>query len=1163
MTPYELIAGHKYNGKLCEFGCPVMVYVGDSVRQKGDAKWRAGVFIGKTLSNDMYLTAVGGVLKLTRSMKALFPNWSEHIIEYRQILTFPWELESTIGNRIVPTLRGQGVEAIAVPPIDDEMAEDPPDEPLLPSVVAELVPLTPQPVPPVTRRPPPATAVVSDPNGAGFETSDDVQPHISEQQQFAQAQGAEQAGLPVPSLEPPGPTTPGLEDVPVGEAAETDMEEAFEPDAKRPRLSVMRIGDETLCHMDVNSSEYMSELGDAKFPDEFFMSTTNDDTTDAMQTELTEDDLWQPFSALEPSLTAEELKPIDEFADKIEIERLFGMGVLTGKSDFSDALGSELSARFVRSWRKKTRKQLDEHGKVISATQGWLRHSRLVAREFSWLDARDDVYSPSSSSAIVKLLPALALSGSFCPNSVLGTLDIGDAFLQVPQPLPQVVRLGREEYVILRCLPGQRDAAKLWYQFFLSKLQQRFSATVCTEQPCVLRVGRKLAMVIHVDDILFLGEQTWVEEVFLPGLEQEFKLSYAFADRASGGSFEFLKRLHLVEPEYSRIVVVPESKYVHNLFERFSVANGKSPKLCKTPCIATPGTAVESEALVEALSGEYRSLVGIAMYVSQERFDIQFATKSLAAHLKNPTRASWLELGRLIGYLKYTEGFALEMKSGVKGATFLETLSGNSHGDEMNCLETFSDADWSGTGALRSTSSAVHVLNGVIVHSTSRSQRCISLSSTESEWYAASAGTCDGLFLHHVLCFLLDDEVRPLVLHTDNSAVRMLSMKLGAGRLRHIRGRLLWLQEKASSGELIIKQVKTNQNIADLNTKPLQRDRFFSLLYMFGFVSDGDSVGENEFTRMQAKELMKQQVRIVSEALVDQNQCQHSGKVNKLAKQILRIIASCSLFTLVDGQKASSDHFLHINTSFGTAREALGHWLAWKSPITIIFCICFFLVMLAVVFMARNEGEPEPEEMEVPSDDDDPPAGVTLVCRYPTNERSLARRYESVFEHVFFKPEGILLWMHSRCEGRVNRGVREARNAVRRDLIASMIRECRDGLEGDRFANMSGNTMAMTDLTDDENCPNHNISQDEVLAATQRFQDAFDAAMEMYERRAAMSSDVQPDAEEEPENSESSESEEPEDDLHENDAERLARYMRDSVDQVSDPEYWFELHYGE
>ena len=118
------------------------------------------------------------------------------------------------------------------------------------------------------------------------------------------------------------------------------------------------------------------------------------------------------------------------------------------------------------------------------------------------------------------------------------------------------------------------------------------------------------------------------------------------------------------------------------------------------------------------------------------------------------------------------------MKRTVRGATFMEHMNSALHEDEKDCLETFSDADWSGSGSLRSTASAVHVLNGIVVHSTSRSQRCISLSSTESEWYAASAGTCDGLFLHYVLCFLLDDEMKPLVLHTDNSAVRMLSMKL-------------------------------------------------------------------------------------------------------------------------------------------------------------------------------------------------------------------------------------------------------------------------------------------------------------------------------------------------------------------------------------------------
>ena len=46
-------------------------------------------------------------------------------------------------------------------------------------------------------------------------------------------------------------------------------------------------------------------------------------------------------------------------------------------------------------------------------------------------------------------------------------------------------------------------------------------------------------------------------------------------------------------------------------------------------------------------------------------------------------------------------------------------------GQRPNCLETFSDADWSGSGNQRSTSSAVHVLNGQIVHSSSRTQKCL------------------------------------------------------------------------------------------------------------------------------------------------------------------------------------------------------------------------------------------------------------------------------------------------------------------------------------------------------------------------------------------------------------------------------------------------------
>ena len=58
MTPFGVIAGHAYQSKLCAYGCPVMVFVGDTVKQKGDARWQRGIFLTKTWANDMYLVAV-------------------------------------------------------------------------------------------------------------------------------------------------------------------------------------------------------------------------------------------------------------------------------------------------------------------------------------------------------------------------------------------------------------------------------------------------------------------------------------------------------------------------------------------------------------------------------------------------------------------------------------------------------------------------------------------------------------------------------------------------------------------------------------------------------------------------------------------------------------------------------------------------------------------------------------------------------------------------------------------------------------------------------------------------------------------------------------------------------------------------------------------------
>ena len=153
----------------------------------------------------MYLTSVAGTVKLTRSIKALFPAWQEHMEEYRQVTVFPWQLEGTLGNRIVPTLRSSSSGGVAIHALDDEMGEDPPDdadEPVPATPIPDLIPVQLA----VGMRPPPPTAVVSDPDGARpVAAAGGANETLNE---TPTPEGTEQAGLPAPSLGPPGPMTP-------------------------------------------------------------------------------------------------------------------------------------------------------------------------------------------------------------------------------------------------------------------------------------------------------------------------------------------------------------------------------------------------------------------------------------------------------------------------------------------------------------------------------------------------------------------------------------------------------------------------------------------------------------------------------------------------------------------------------------------------------------------------------------------------------------------------------------------------------------------------------------------------------------------------------------------------------------------------------------------
>ena len=366
----------------------------------------------------------------------------------------------------------------------------------------------------------------------------------------------------------------------------------------------------------------------------------------------------------EPELSEEELKMLDGIARQLEVQRLKGMQVLLELDAVAEEdQDSPLSAKFVYTWRRK-----EYQGSPI-----WLRRARLVAREFNFMEVNDNVFSPASPTLLTKLLPLLQCSSIYGANSVIGSLDISDAFLMVPQERPRKIKLqhGEMSYLIAKCLPGQRAGARRWCDHVVQVLTEGAGMEVSDECPTLLRDKRgRGCLLMHVDDMTFSGTEHWVEDVLIANLKQRYKVTYTIAKKA-GDEFSFLKRAFTLSDD-GGIVVSPSASHINGLVEKFEEFTQQRAKIVRTPGyepLCKPDLSVELEF---AQAKAYRSFVGMIMYISHHRADIAYHAKTLASFLKRPTELAWS--GMTNGYLKGSPSYGMKMNKVHKGTTFFERL---------------------------------------------------------------------------------------------------------------------------------------------------------------------------------------------------------------------------------------------------------------------------------------------------------------------------------------------------------------------------------------------------------------------------------------------------------------------------------------------------------
>jgi len=164
---------------------------------------------------------------------------------------------------------------------------------------------------------------------------------------------------------------------------------------------------------------------------------------------------------------------VDMLANEVEISRLVNMEVLIKEELFQNEVRDSLTTKFVHDWRAKDY-TLDDG----SVTKRRLRSSRLVAREYAFMERRDDCFSPATSTHVMNLLPMVYLQRcaerrgceSQAAEYVLATVDIKDAFLCVPQSKPFAVTLAGRKYIIAR----KPSRSTTWCQSMVPVFQ-RFS----------------------------------------------------------------------------------------------------------------------------------------------------------------------------------------------------------------------------------------------------------------------------------------------------------------------------------------------------------------------------------------------------------------------------------------------------------------------------------------------------------------------------------------------------------------------------------------------------------------------------------------------------------------------------------------------------------------
>jgi hypothetical protein len=364
-----------------------------------------------------------------------------------------------------------------------------------------------------------------------------------------------------------------------------------------------------------------------------------------------------------------------------------------------------------------------------------------------------------------------------------------------PRNLNHVYRLKKGLYRL-------KQAPRAWYERLSGFLvKQDFKRGMVDTTLFTKDINRDIFIYqIFVDDIIFGSTNDALSHEFATMMSREFEMSMI-------GELNFFLRFQIKQMDHG--VFVSQDKYLKDILKNFDMENCKPNK---TPMATNAhlNLDVEGKLVDQSL---YRSMLRSLLYFTAFRPDIMFSVCLYARFQANPKELHLKAFKRILKYLKHTPNIGLWYP---KGANL--TLVG------------FSDSDFARSLVNRkSTFGACHFLGCSVVSWSSKKQNSVALSTAKAEYIAVGSCCTQILYLKQSL---VDYNIKlgsvPLLCDNE-SDVKIAKNPVLHSRTKHIDIRHHFLGEKEANGDIALQNVRSEEQLADIFTKPLN-ERIFVML---------------------------------------------------------------------------------------------------------------------------------------------------------------------------------------------------------------------------------------------------------------------------------------------------------------------------------------------